>query len=152
MFYAKGLTASGKAKLKQILHERPIETEESSLKFSKRSQEEIILWREGRPSSLLRYELSFWSDLARWLMMMHEQKEPYEISFGYAANKLPDSVKISFPNIELCFHLTESDLQKIIPSLSKEKSPLVVHISEEQSIKEITYDKVKGELRIIPKE
>ncbi|NGX38572.1 MAG: hypothetical protein K1000chlam2_01746, partial [Chlamydiae bacterium] len=47
--------------LDEILFKRPVETEETSLKFSNLPQEELALWREGRPSEHLRYELSSWS-------------------------------------------------------------------------------------------
>ena len=151
VFLAKGLTPLGKEKLREILQERRIETEESSLKFSNLSTEEIILWREGRPSFHLKYELSVWSDLAKWLMLMQDEGEKYQIEFDYSEEKVPNRVKVKFPHVELQFSLTQSELQKIIPSLSTVSSPLIVHFAEERSIKEITYNKEKGELHIVPR-
>jgi len=68
-------------KLQEMIDLRPKETEENSLKFSNRSQEEMTLWRQGRASEEFCYELSFWSDLAKWCMELQERKEPYKIVF-----------------------------------------------------------------------
>jgi superfamily II DNA or RNA helicase len=149
-FLAKGRTLLGKDKLQAIFHERRIETEESSLKFSNLSVEEIILWREGRPSLHLKYELSFWNDLAKWLMLMQDEGEKYKIDFEYSEEKLPKRIIIQFLHVELQFSLEQNELQKIIPSLATVSSPLIVHFAEERSIQEITYDEKKGELHIIP--
>lgn len=150
-FLAKGLTPLAKDKLREIFQERRIETEESSLKFSNLSMEEIILWKEGRPSFHLKYELSFWSDLAKWLMLMQDEGDKYKIEFDYSEEKVPNKVKIKFTDVELQFSFTQNELQKIIPALSTVSSPLIVHFAEERTIKEITYNKEKGELRIIPR-
>src|SRR5262249_36221755 len=144
-------TSEGSEKLREIFQERRIETEESSLKFSNLPSEEIILWREGRPSFQLKYELSFWSDLAKWLMLMQDNGEKYEIDFSYSAEKLPNRITVKFPEIKLEFALTQAVLHKIIPPLSTVSSPLIVHFAEERSIQEILYDKEKKELRIIPR-
>ena len=45
---AKGKKAE--SKLEELLFNRPVETEENSIKFSNLSQEELTLWQEGRPS------------------------------------------------------------------------------------------------------
>ncbi|HEY4831307.1 MAG TPA: DEAD/DEAH box helicase, partial [Waddliaceae bacterium] len=150
-FFARGVTSWGKDKLREIFQERRIETEESSLKFSNLPMEEIILWREGRPGLHLKYELSFWSDLAKWLMLMQDNGEKHKIDFDYSEEKLPNRITIIFHHVELQFSLTQNELQKIIPSLATVSSPLVVHFAEERSVQEITYDKEKGELHIVPR-
>lgn len=55
--------------VEQILYNRPVETEETSLKFSNLSKKERELYRKGRPSDRLQYELSVFSDLAKWMFM-----------------------------------------------------------------------------------
>jgi hypothetical protein len=92
LFKIEPLTAEGKQFLEELLFKRVEETEETSLKFSNLSAEELTLWREGRPSQQLLYELSFWSDLAKWWMQLQDEGEKYEIqfsnqSFGFISSK-----------------------------------------------------------------
>jgi len=47
-------------------------TEETSIKFSNLSEEELTLWREGRPPPLLQYELSPLADLMKWCFLKEE--------------------------------------------------------------------------------
>lgn len=148
------IKATGKqavADLKNILFYRPKETEETSLKFSNLSPEEMALWKEGHPTLQLRYELSFWYELARWMMRLEEQKRDYEISFEYSAQKIPNLIQIRFPEIQCRFYLSEANLPLIIPALSHVKSPLIVHNAPEDSIACIRYDRVEQALIIIPK-
>jgi hypothetical protein len=99
VFSVKGKTHEAEARLKAILIHRQKETEETSLKFSNLSQEELMLWRQGKPTAQLSYELSFWNDLAKWMMLCQDQKIPYEISFDYSSKKLPNQIRIEFPEI-----------------------------------------------------
>lgn len=144
----KGKTAGAKQRLKEMIDFRRRETEETSLKFSNLSQEEIASWREGRPGSRLNYELSYWNDLAKWLMLLQDEKKKYTIRFKY--EELPTWITISFDEIELEFTLFPEELPKIIPSLATVNSPLVVHQVEEEMIEAITYDKVSGCMSVIP--
>lgn len=70
-----------------MIHKPAQETEETSLKFSNLSTEELSLWREGKPQSQLRYDLSFWSDLAKWFMKKQEEGHPYAITFRYSKKR-----------------------------------------------------------------
>lgn len=129
-----------------LIQNRRFETEETSLKFSNLTSEEILQWRQGRPNPQLRYELSYWCDLAKWLMKQQERGEPYEIAFQYSKKNLPNGITISFPNLQLFFYLTETLLVSIIPSLNTVESPLKVISVHEQSISHITYHKREGNL------
>lgn len=151
IFYVKTKSPEAKSHLRDILFHRHKETEETSLKFSNLSPEEIVLWREGRPSSQLSYELSFWNDLAKWMMIMQESGEPYTIDFEYSSKELPSQIRVQFPNLEVGFYLSEANLPKIIPSLATVDSPLKLHNAEQEAIKKIVYDK-KGCLSIEMKE
>lgn len=141
IFYIKTKSSEAKSHLKDILFHRNKETEETSLKFSNLSPEEIVLWREGRPSSQLSYELSFWNDLAKWMMIMQDNGDPYTIDFEYSQKNIPSQIRIQFPNLEVGFYLSEANLPKIIPTLSSVKSPLKLHNAEQEAIKRIVYDK-----------
>ena len=65
----------------ELLEIRPRQTEETSMKFSNLPEKELTLWRQGKPSHALLYALSFWSDLAKWLFILQDRAEAYEISF-----------------------------------------------------------------------
>ncbi len=58
---------------KKFTKAKPEETEENSIKFSNLSEDELELYRTGRPTLHLRYELSFFSDIAKWLFT-HEDE------------------------------------------------------------------------------
>ena len=131
-------------KLKEIFQHRKKETEETSLKFSNLPPEEIALWREGRPSSKLRYELSFWSDLAKLMLSLQEEKEPYEIEFGYSAKDIPNLISVAFESLAAQFYISEANLPLIIPGLATVKSPLKVHQLSEEKLRKMTYDPHAG--------
>lgn len=150
VFFAKGKNGEASAHLKALFDQRVEETEETSLKFSNLSQEELLLWREGRPSPQLRYELSYWSDLAKWLLWLEEEGNPYSINFEYASNELPNKLLIHFPEVEVSFYLSEANWPLIIPALASVKTPLAVHNAPQDAIQEIRYDEEKGRLKMIP--
>ena len=140
LFSVKGLNPKGKKRLKEILFERAVETEETSLKFSNLPPEEIALWKEGRPSLQLQYELSFWSDLAKWLMAMQGDEEKYTIAFEGESDKLPHWIHITFPSVAISFYIAEVNWQTLIPTLATVKSPLAVHEFQDYQIRAISYD------------
>lgn len=139
LFELKPKNAEGKKKITEILENRVVETEETSLKFSKLSPEELVLWRQGRPTHSLCYELSFWSDLAKWWMWLQESGEPYEIAFAEETEELPKSITIKFRSIEIFFYIAEVNWSDIIPSLTTVKSPLPVHEFQRERIEKILY-------------
>jgi len=132
--------------LEEILEQRAKETDKTSIKFSNLSDEEIARWREGRPSSALLYELSFWADLAKWLMVLQDDGEKYEIHFEYSEDHLPQAVAIRFPQIRLTFEITKEMLPALIPAFATVEAPLSAYPGE---IEKITYDRDKGILNII---
>jgi superfamily II DNA or RNA helicase len=148
IFFVKAKTEKAIEHLESLISNRPEETEETSIKFSNLSEEEILKWQEGNPSSHLRYELSFWSDLAKWLIRLQEKDEKYEISFKYSKERLPNWIGINFDEVELGFYLSETDLPSIIPSLSTVESPLKVYYDNNEGISCIIYNKNEGALYI----
>lgn len=152
VFYIKGKTPEAIEQLQEILENRQKETEETSLKFSNLAHEELVLWREGRPSAQLSYELSFWNDFAHWLMRLQDEKEPYKISFSYSSRKIPNQIQLDFAELEMSFYLSEANLPLIVESLATVKSPLSVHHVSQDTIKRITYDEVSSSLIIEPQD
>lgn len=141
IFSIQGKTPEALAHLEKMLFQRLEETEETSLKFSNLSEGEIALWEQGKPTPQLSYELSFWSDLAKWLMMLQEEHKPYTIDIGYSSKKLPNNLSVSFPEISAEWSLFEEFFPAIIPSLTTVESPLVVRTESTEGIEKITYDK-----------
>ena len=141
-------TDKAKARFAEIVAERVAETEETSLKFSNLSAEEIASWRKGRASHQLQYELSFWSDLGKWVMALEDNKEPYEITFSDEGEIAPHEIMISFPELGLWFYISDVNWPWIIPALSTVQSPLSVIDADDQSIERIDYDEVNRRLLI----
>lgn len=150
IFEAKSKSAKGASMLKSLLEKRPEPTQETSLKFSNLTVEELLQWEEGRPSQQLRYELSFWNDLAKWMMLEQDGDQPYRINYTYSSRGLPDSIEIAFADIQFYFYLSQANLPLIIPALNSVKSLLKVYQAPEEEIQKITYDKIRQELVIVP--
>ncbi|MGA8164752.1 MAG: SNF2-related protein [Waddliaceae bacterium] len=149
----KGLTPEGRKTLHEMFFERQKETEETSLKFSNLSQEEIRLWRQGRPSSQLKYELSFWNDIAKWLMLLQDSGQNYSIRFDFAAaTALPKTIHIHFSDVAFTGDLPDDLLLHVIPSLATVSSPLGVHVTPQNFIQCISYDEKTAKMTIIAKE
>lgn len=136
LFSIEATSVRAKAKLEGIVAERPVETEETSLKFSNLSAEEIASYREGKASHALRFELSFWSDLAKWLMYLEE--EPYEIVFK--GKPIPHEVTLKFSDLSVWFYISDVNWPWIIPSLATVDSPLRIFDGQEETVESIVYD------------
>ncbi len=140
LFSIQSKTAAAKKKLAGIVGPRELETEETSIKFSNLSSEEMAQYRAGEASHQFRYELSFWSDLAKWLMYLEDEGEPYEIVFGGEANEVPHDVTLSFPQLGVWFYISDVNWPWLIPALSTVHSPLRVFEEEDHSIEGMEYD------------
>lgn len=141
IFYIKALQPAAVEFLEKTITKRSVETEETSLKFSNLSHEDISLWRAGKPNPQLRYSLSFWSDIAKWLMNKQEEGLIYEISFKYSKKGLPNWFQINFEDVAVGFYVSEANLPTIIESLKTVNSPLVVYNAGHKAIGRIRYDK-----------
>jgi superfamily II DNA or RNA helicase len=148
IFILQALTSEAAHVLDKMIHQRAQETEESSLKFSNLSYEDLSSWREGKPNPQLRYDLSFWSDLAKWLMKKQEEGMPYQISFKYSKKKLPNWFQIDFEDVQVGFYVSEANLPLIIDSLKTVNTPLSVYHADRKGIERITYDKKNQILNI----
>jgi len=147
-FEVQATTPATKKQLEQIVKNRAVETEETSIKFFNLPSEEIALYKAGRPSASLQYELSFWSDLAKWLMFLDEEESPYKISFEGEVDGLPQTLLIQFPELTCSFTLAKEDWPAIIPTLAYVESPLGVFDEEMGGIEKIVYDSPSKTLKI----
>lgn len=145
-FEIRPLAPTAKKRLETILHKRAVETEETSIKFFNLPAEEMAQYKAGAPSAALQYELSFWSDLAKWLMFMEEKKEDYQISFE--GSGLPHQIDLHFPTLKLSTQLSKESWPLLIPSLKSVASPLQVFDSDTHDIEKIHFDPVSRSLLI----
>lgn len=148
VFHIKAKTPEAISRLKVLIEDRSEETEQTSIKFSNLPPEEIELWRQGKPSISLRYELSFWNDLAHWLMQLQDSHSTFKVDFAYSQKQIPNQIDISFPELDISFYLSEANLPLIIPALETVPSPLAVHHTSQDEIEKITYLKITGTLCI----
>lgn len=144
-FSIKPLNEEAKKRLEEILSKKE-ETEETSLKFSNLSAEEIDQYRKGQASHQLRYELSFWADLAHFLMELQDEKVPYTIQFY--GTPLPNEIEVKFSSVEMKLSISEVHLPWIIPSLSTVNSPLEIIDGEKDSLENVAYDEANCRLVI----
>lgn len=139
-------SALGKRKLHEILEDRKRQTPENSIKFSTFSQEEIGKWKSGRPSFLLRYELSIWSDLAK-LFFLSQEEESYVLNFEEDSDGLPTRFTATFAHFRASFIITAEVLSRLVPFLHTIASPLKVR-EKGKTISNITYNDEKREFEI----
>lgn len=151
LFSIQCKTKESTAHLQKLLFNRREETEETSLKFSNLSQDELLLWQQGKPTPELAYELSCWSDIAKWLKSLQEANGPYDILIGYSTKKIPNSITANFPDLTVKWTLPEDWLPRIIPSLGTVASPLYVKSESSEGIEKITYDKERKRFHIVQK-
>ncbi|MBM3184082.1 MAG: hypothetical protein FJZ64_02100, partial [Chlamydiae bacterium] len=146
LFWIEAKKPNAKKKLEALVATRPIETEETSLKFSNWPMEEITRFRKGNASHAFLFELSFWGDLAKWLMLLQDAGEKYTIA--YEGKPLPYGISLTFPGIGVWFYIAEVNWPWLIPSLHTVKSPLKVFDIEEEAVVSAIYDPDKKELSI----
>lgn len=139
-FFLQPTTEKGKKRLKEMVEERVKETEETSLKFSNLSIEEMQEYKEGRASLSLRFELSFWSDIAKWLFLAQDANQPYTVDFPDSLETLPKGVFITFPHVKIYKKLSQEDWPHLIEPLKTINASIPVENNAFQGLKSIVYD------------
>ncbi|MDN3504552.1 MAG: DEAD/DEAH box helicase [Rhabdochlamydiaceae bacterium] len=140
LFSMEALSEEGEEKLNELVFNRVKETEENSIKFSNLSMEELKLYKEGNPSINLQFELSFWSDLSKWLMFLDSNNESHTIEFKEEKNDLPSEVRIQFVDVEFTLYIAKANWQEILMFLKNVDSNLPVFDFSTFELKEIKYD------------
>ncbi len=138
------LTSRAKEHFKITVDERVEETEDTSIKFSNLEKEELSNWRNGDPSDKLQYELSFWSDLAKYLLFLEEDGEKVKIFLVENNKKLPSAVEIKTDDFDIKVPILENSWEKLVGSLLPYKTNLNVHETGGKGVEKITYDRSKG--------
>lgn len=136
----KPIQKAAEKKLNTIIKNRVEETEDNSIKFSNLSIDEIQAWKSGHVTAELQYELSFWSDLAKWWFLLQDKGKKYSLDFVAQPNKLPHQILFKIGGIEVSFMIDADGWIDIIPSLTNVLSPLKVFEYQGQIIEKINYD------------
>lgn len=135
--YAK---CSNAQKLSQeFFQKRDKETEETSLKFSTLSSEELSLYRQGKPSYSLRFELSIWGDVAKWIFILENQDRLFHVQFDDNARLLPKYIYVQSSQISACFQIRRDDWPSLIPLLIQCSKTLQVFDCSNKKIKSIQF-------------
>lgn len=146
LFWIEAKTEAAQKRLEEIVAKRVVETEETSLKFSNLTTDELMQYRAGKAGPSLRYELSFWSDLAKWLLFLQEEGMSYQVAFEGAP--LPHAVLVTFAEVALWFYIPDVSWPWLVPALATIESPLKVYDTEEESIQSIQYNEKERALQI----
>lgn len=125
-FEIEALTPEAITRLTALIEERPPQTPETSIQFSELSAEEITWWRAGRPSASLQFALSFYSDLAKWALLLQFEASP-RISYREDDQGLPTAWKIEWPSLRMKVRITVADLIALIPTLDTIESGLKIY-------------------------
>lgn len=142
----KAKNPAGEQFLKELLEKNVPPTEETSLKFSDLSEDEIEEIREGHLTPRMHYEFSFWSDLAKTLLLIQERKENLKIDFNEDKKGLPTQLKVETDPFEFSLNLNEEELIRLIPSILTIESPLKVRGGFKDRIEKATFDPKTGTL------
>jgi len=148
LFVIKPFHKKGALRLREIVENRVLETEETSLKFSNLSAEDITLWREGRPTHALQYELSFWSDLAKWFMQLQEDGDEYTIKTRPSKGALPKEIEVAFKEVTFSMYIAEVNWEELIPALTQVKFSWPIYEYQDMVFDKIVYDFSEKVLRI----
>lgn len=119
------------------------ENEENSIKFSSLSEEELEQWRQGNPSVELQYELSPFSDIAKFLFLTEAKKR-----VQFEGEGLPNKLIIHVQDIFITVGISQTILTSIIPSLSTVDSSLKCFDSTVVNISSMQWDAKKSALVI----
>ncbi len=137
---------------REWIDERKKETEETSLKFSNLDPKELELYRKGRPSDELAFELSIWADLAKWLMVLEDSSVDFDIQFEENSNELPSFLTLKSPMLEMVTFIAKEDWPKIISPIAAYNTNLKVFDFRDIEVISINYSEEKRsfEIKSIP--
>lgn len=134
-------TSDLKKKLRELTLERVEETEETSLKFSNLPPDEMQRWRNGNPSKQLQYELSLWSDLAKYCMFLEEMGNKPLLDFLPVDRKqVPTTINVTLGVLKGEFPILVDDWEELIPPLARMETPIAFHEFSSLTVQKMRYD------------
>ena len=128
--------------------ERVEETEETSIKFSNLEAEELENYQAGNPSKKLQFELSFWSDLAKYLLFLEDDDKKANITIVNRGSKVPQVLEIEMKDFSIAAFIEKEEWEGVLPSLKDYQMNLPVHEMTGREIEKVEYDEQKQEFTI----
>jgi SNF2 family DNA or RNA helicase len=128
-----------KTSLEKMKHIWNQQLEESSLKWSHMSFEEMELYKKKEASEELRYVLSPFIDLAGWLFLLVDDHKSYHAKFSLSSKGLPHQFTFTIEDLEWEFVLSEQFLAQLIPYLDRIQTNLIL-IEPKESLENIIFD------------
>jgi len=126
--------------LQELIDKSGEETEETSLKFSNLSAEELSQYEAGNVSDQLGFKLSLWGDIAKWLFAKAEFSNLKQITFIEEQNELPRHVEFDFGDIHVTLGLSETELGDWLEGLMELKAPKNLTIERADKITKVSFD------------
>lgn len=142
-------TDSSKKKIAEIFAAESAESEETSMKLSSLTPEEIMAWREGNPSEKVAFELSPWSDFAKWLFLA---KDKLNITLEEGKKNWPSHLSISNGSFVLLTEIQEESWPLLAPPLNELGLPLKTYNRLHDWVKELKFEEDRKRLHLVPKE
>ncbi len=100
-------------KVKDLVVSRREETEENSIKFSNLSESELGKWHKGAPSFSLRYELSLFSDVAKFLFYLEEMNKLDSLEY-VLEKKVPKAALFSFEDLHVTCEILPQNIDEFV--------------------------------------
>ena len=146
-------TARAKDHFKITVDERVEETEETSIKFSNLDSLEIENFKKKKPSKGLQFELSWWADLAKYLLFLEDdENKQAKITFLEENGKLPHMMLIEMSDFTISISLENANFETFIPPLKGYKTNLSVFEVAGKQIEKVLYDQKNGSFTLVSKE
>ncbi|PCI78441.1 hypothetical protein COB21_01010 [Candidatus Aerophobetes bacterium] len=130
----------------KILNKRE-ETEETSIKFSGLSKDELALWQKGTPSLQLGFELSYWADLFKELFL----EEFFNSGCQFSVEKkrgVPTHITIESPRFIATLFMAKNNWCEVVNYLDTVKFPYPFHAFQDIEIEKICYSSKEKILKV----
>ncbi|NGX30817.1 MAG: RNA polymerase-associated protein RapA [Chlamydiae bacterium] len=144
-FTLDALSSNVKQELLTLLTKEE-ETEETSLKFSNLTEKEMASYKRGIFPKKLKFELSVFSDLAKWLFTKYYLEET-SVHIQYDTQDFPNKMRISFKDVEFNLQLHKLFLRRWLVYFKTIQCPLFVE-DERKLIENVQFDPVSKTLEI----
>lgn len=135
----KAKNRSGETFLKEIFRIRQNQNEQNSFQLASLSAEELELYKLGKSSPIIAYELSVWADLAKELFMQNAK-------IDFPQKELPTHCVIESTTIVAECKIKKEYWNKLVYALKN--SPFKVVFSDYSTVQNLRYDPFKRKLFI----
>ena len=142
-------SARAKEHFRITVDERVAETEETSIKFSNLDADELERYQAGNPSQDLRFELSFWSDLAKYFLYLEDESALANIDLPVVGKELPKEIKVEMEDFFFSFEVEKGEWEAFLPSLKDRALNLPVHDMTGREIEKVVYNKADHSFSLI---